>query len=219
MGGLKSTACMLGRKRPYGGLEMMWELALCRYRAMKLLRLARVQQSVCRQAACQRRPVVEKSVYSLGGADTIGMYDANVSVHSSYPFVRVLLEQLGIDELLEGEHDAVFTSDADCGASILYCFDGVFDLVRHQLLPERAARAEGELPGNCDHRARRLSLTDRSQYRLRSTQVSKGRIESVLTSYHGCEAAISRYRAGRARMLEYNIGQFEHRETMRSSRR
>lgn len=42
--------------------------------------------------------------------------------------VGALLEQLGCDNLLRRQHDAVLAADADRGAAILNCLHGIFDL-------------------------------------------------------------------------------------------
>lgn len=42
--------------------------------------------------------------------------------------VGALLEQLGCDNLLRRQHDAVLAADADRGAAVFNCLDGIFDL-------------------------------------------------------------------------------------------
>lgn len=42
--------------------------------------------------------------------------------------VGAMLEQLGRDHLLDGQHDAVLAPDADRGAAVLDRLDGILDL-------------------------------------------------------------------------------------------
>jgi hypothetical protein len=55
-------------------------------------------------------------------------YDAQMPVNSRNALVGVGLEQLGCDDLLDGQHDAVLAPDADRGAAVLDGLDGVLDL-------------------------------------------------------------------------------------------
>ena len=49
-------------------------------------------------------------------------------VDGSNPLIRAGLQQLGCDDLLDREHDAVLTPDTDRGAAILHGFHCVLDL-------------------------------------------------------------------------------------------
>lgn len=51
-----------------------------------------------------------------------------MSIDGGDAFVGFWLQQLGCDELLDGEDDAVLAADADGGAAILDSLDGIFDL-------------------------------------------------------------------------------------------
>lgn len=55
-------------------------------------------------------------------------HNAEVSVHRSYPLVRLGLQQLAADELLERQNHAVFALDTDRCATVLYRLDRIFDL-------------------------------------------------------------------------------------------
>jgi hypothetical protein len=56
------------------------------------------------------------------------VHDADVAVDGRDALVGVLLQQLGGDEIFEGEHDAVAAADPDRRAPVLDRLDGVFDL-------------------------------------------------------------------------------------------
>ena len=49
-------------------------------------------------------------------------------VDSRYALIRVGFQQLACDELLHGEHDAIFAADTDGRAAVLDCLDCVLDL-------------------------------------------------------------------------------------------
>lgn len=51
-----------------------------------------------------------------------------MSIDRGDAFVGFWLQQLGCDELLDGEDDAVLAADSDGGAAILDSLDGIFDL-------------------------------------------------------------------------------------------
>lgn len=55
-------------------------------------------------------------------------HDTNIAIYCRYPLVRFLLQQFRGDQLLEREDDAVFTSYADCRATVFYRLYRVFDL-------------------------------------------------------------------------------------------
>ena len=64
-------------------------------------------------------------VASLGWVMT---YHPEIPVHSSYPLIRILLQQLARDELLQRQHHAILTPYADCCTPILDSLHCVFDL-------------------------------------------------------------------------------------------
>lgn len=51
-----------------------------------------------------------------------------MSIDRGNAFVGFWLQQLGCDELLDGEDDTVLAADADGGTAILDGLDGIFDL-------------------------------------------------------------------------------------------
>lgn len=55
-------------------------------------------------------------------------YNAQMPVDCRNALVGALLEQLGCDNLLRRQHDAVLAADADRGAAVLNCLYGIFDL-------------------------------------------------------------------------------------------
>ncbi len=55
-------------------------------------------------------------------------YDSDVPVYRRYPLVRILLEQLACDELLQRKDHAIFASDTDCRPAIFHSLYRVFDL-------------------------------------------------------------------------------------------
>jgi hypothetical protein len=57
-----------------------------------------------------------------------GTYSSHVSIDGGDTFVGFWLQQLGCDELLDGENDAVLAADADGGTAILDSLHGIFDL-------------------------------------------------------------------------------------------
>ena len=57
-----------------------------------------------------------------------GTYDPNIPIHSSYPLIRIFLEQFACDELFQSKNDPIFTSYADGCAAVFYRFHGVLDL-------------------------------------------------------------------------------------------
>lgn len=55
-------------------------------------------------------------------------YNTKMSVNSSDALVGVWFPQLGGDDLLDGEDDALLATDADGCAAILDGLDGILDL-------------------------------------------------------------------------------------------
>jgi hypothetical protein len=55
-------------------------------------------------------------------------YNAQVSIDCCDALVGALFEELGCDDLLDGQHDAVLAPDADRGAAVLDRLHGVLDL-------------------------------------------------------------------------------------------
>jgi len=79
-------------------------------------------------------------------------YDSDIPVYRRYPLVRILLQQLACDELLQCQDHAIFASDANGGATVLYRFHSVFDLEvaaigREDGVGEIVAGAYGSLEG------------------------------------------------------------------------
>lgn len=63
-----------------------------------------------------------------GGREETVTYNAQMSVHRCDALVCVGLQQLGCDDLLDSQDDAIFAPDADGCAAVLDRLDGVLDL-------------------------------------------------------------------------------------------
>ncbi len=55
-------------------------------------------------------------------------YHTDIAIDRGYPLVRTRLQQFASYDLLHCQNNAIFTSNADAGTSILDCFDRIFDL-------------------------------------------------------------------------------------------
>lgn len=74
---------------------------------------------------CQSRQAARQSAERETGERT---YEANVSVDVKDAPVRAGDEELGLDELLDCDHDARLGLDGDCRAGVLYCLARILDL-------------------------------------------------------------------------------------------
>ena len=55
-------------------------------------------------------------------------YHTDIAIDRGYPLVRTRLQQFAGYDLLHRQDNAIFTSNADAGTSILDCLDRIFDL-------------------------------------------------------------------------------------------
>jgi hypothetical protein len=58
----------------------------------------------------------------------ISTHHADIPVHRRYPLIRILLQQLARDQLLQRQDDTILTPDADGCAAVLHRLDCVLDL-------------------------------------------------------------------------------------------
>jgi hypothetical protein len=55
-------------------------------------------------------------------------YSTNMSIDCCNALVRSSLQQLACDDLLNCQHNTIFTPDSNGGSAVLYCLDCILDL-------------------------------------------------------------------------------------------
>lgn len=76
--------------------------------------------------------LVSLGLATLDKSFLVGMktYHAKVPIYRRYSLVGSGLQKLACDDLLNSQHDSIFTPDADRGSTILDGFSCIFDLVK-----------------------------------------------------------------------------------------
>lgn len=105
-------------------LFAMWRLHHGRVRP-SVVHLGLIQSISSERVVSFERATLDKS-FLMG----INTYHAKVPIYRRYSLVGSGLQQLACDDLLNSQHDSIFTPDADRGSTILYGFSCIFDLVK-----------------------------------------------------------------------------------------